>query len=85
MSDLHVFKCDVGGVIDWVVAASADDAAAVMTEHSGESWGEDKPAWLQLPDTEEIRITIEGEGKVTRACAEWARETGRGLLASTEF
>jgi hypothetical protein len=86
MSDLHVFKCDAGGIIDWVVAASADDATAVMAEQSGGDWDEAiKPAWLQLPDDEEMRITVEDEGKVAKTCAEWARENGRGFLASTEY
>lgn len=85
MSDLRVFK---NTNIDWVIAASPDDADAVVREHTGDLYDDDSLAaqpWVPMGDEEKLSIMIEDEGKVAKSCGEWVRAHGRGFLASTEW
>ena len=84
MSNLHVFKHDQDGVKNWIVAASVEDATALLVSHGWDDEAVDPDVWERLPDEQELSIAIEDEGKIAKPCAEWARENGRGFLASTE-
>lgn len=77
--DLHVFSDDA----EWYVAADRVDAASAWRKFTG-STVLYAPDFEQLPDDKPLTITIEDEGKATKTCGEWARENGRGFLASTE-
>lgn len=80
---MRVYKID-DGERHWVVAASTEDALAVM----GETY--DDPI-------EDVEIVVEPgdkllsindddgpvDSKTTKPCAQWALENGRGLLCST--
>ena len=74
---------------NWVVAASAADAAVVYLEVTGSDPDEAGP-WTRLPDDEPLCIEIEppeafepdstGENLVTKTAKEWAACMGRGYL-----
>lgn len=87
MGELHVFKNDV---IDWVIAASAEDATRVWEEHNGASWadvtGDDEaPEWVQEPDDKVLWVRDDEGGRNEKSCEAWAAELGRSFLASTEY
>lgn len=80
MSELHVFR---NQVIDWVIAASPEDADAVCVDYYDDP-PDDPGAWIQLPDDRVLWI-IEDGVRVEKTCAEWVAQKGRGFIASTEF
>lgn len=90
---LKVFRVRLGGAVEWYVAESPDDVRAIVTDSYGDEFddefssGEASPE--AMPEGRELRISTEGYGSdagcVTRTCAEWAAENGRGKLASTEY
>ena len=88
---LHVYKSEC----DWVVAESLEDAYAVNIEHCGitrEDMAANDDGFGQLADDSKLTIA-ENENddggrtgeKVSKTCAEWAAEFGRGHLCSTEY
>ena len=84
MSELQVFRMVMGP--DTVVAASPEDAWIVWAEHLGEhpDGYQDSYKWEALAP--EAPLTIrDDDGRVTKTCAEWTRENGRGFLCSTEW
>jgi hypothetical protein len=86
MSDLHCFTDDV----DTYVATSTGDAMALQREQHGMREGDQDPeAWEQIEDSEPLTIIPDPydaiEVKVTKTCAEWIAERGRGFLCSTEW
>lgn len=88
MSKLHVFEIDGGG-IDWVVAESEDEAIRLLAREVGCPAHEYENAKCkQLPDDKVFTIMKDPYNDctgVTKTCAEWATENGKGFLASTEF
>jgi hypothetical protein len=85
---LHVFE----GECDWIVARDLDDAWAVALEQWGgvmSDYGE-RDDFAQLPNDQPLSIWDGEDGpgtgtKVTKTCAEWIAEHGRGWLCGTEF
>lgn len=84
-------KCFSDGT-DTVVAESEQDAYAVWKETIGASYHDEAAEGerlLELPDDKVLTITNdeapEGEEKVSMTCAQWAEQTGRDFLCSTEF
>lgn len=89
MEELHVYKSDDA----WVVAKSPEEAARLWGKCIG-----DDPRYYpelkfeQLPDDSELTLLEdefdeEGEAspvQVTKTCAEWAKENGRGVLSWRE-
>jgi hypothetical protein len=42
--------------------------------------------WTQLPDDKVMKIHDDPDDEpITKTCAQWARENGRGFLCSTEW
>jgi hypothetical protein len=76
MGDLHVWHNDC----DWVVAESAEDAAAVYYETT---MSETPEEWEQWPDSRLLVIT--DKIREEKTCAEWVKSNGRGFLCSTEY
>ena len=88
MSELQVFHDGY----DWVIAASAEDAAALLTE----SRGDDPPILAaeftaMAPDAK-LGVLCNERGKpddhgigVTKTCAEWVEQEGRGILCSRDY
>ena len=90
MSELHVFSDDV----EWYIAASAVDAMAAQRELTGmRESNQDPETWEQVPDERSLAIHMDDHGNaaeadapvVTKTCAEWIAEQGRGFLCSTEY
>ncbi len=92
VDDLHVFGDDC----EWVVAASLEDAKAVLTEMGATLDDDFDETWAQEDD--EMGHTIwcdsgghpaephaAGNAPVTLTCAEWAKRCGRGYLCTTEY
>ncbi len=85
--ELHVYR---NKIVEWVVAASPEDAAKVLLHHHD---GSADPEELDLkfaqePDDKLLRIVeYDGPGgdNQTLSCKEWASINGRGFLCSTEF
>lgn len=81
MSDLRVYFNDV----EWVVAASPEDAERALEEHYGPMYDPSTPSeWEECkPDTE---FTFHGgDDDVVKTFAQWAKDNGRGFLATTEY
>ncbi len=90
MEQLHVFSDDV----DWYIARSVQDAMALQRNHGGMREVDQEPeTWLQAPDDGPLSIHMDDTGNasdgnaplVTKTCAEWIAEKGRGFLCSTEY
>ncbi len=96
MDELHVF--DIGD--DWVVARDLDDAWAVWLEFLGataaDDYSDQREELTQISDTRELTIWVGDSGKpdephgegctlATMLAAEWARQQGRGFLASSNY
>lgn len=83
---LHVFV--IGP--DTFIARDADDAWALLEEHTGlkrgdDDVGDDEP--IRVPDEKVMKIMIE-EGSpeaITLTAGEWCAREGRGFLCSTEY
>jgi hypothetical protein len=88
---LHVFRSDV----EWIVGADLEDALTAYERgmigapmHPDER---DPEGWRQLPDEEPLTIIDdmslprEQWTRTTKSCSEWAYESGRGFLCSTEW
>ena len=87
MGDLKVWA---NGVIDWVVAESAEDARAVANEHTGGPGDDDDeiPAgdeWEAEPDDKVLSIHGDEGGTEEKTCAVWVAQNGRCFLCSTEY
>lgn len=81
MSELHVFynDCDV------VIAASPEDAGAVLAEIGCTLDNPEDYPFVQWPDDKVFTVRDEhGEVEGRKTCAEWAAGNGRGYLACTE-
>jgi hypothetical protein len=72
---MHVFTDGEG----MVVAASEADARAVMRESGLRALCPDGEI-QQLSDDYRLTISDWDRGRITKRCAEWAAERGRGLL-----
>lgn len=80
---LHVYKNEN---IDWVIAASPEDANAVLVEMLGGDATDLAPSdWTLLPDHQQLTIRDECRGLERRTCAEWVAQEGRSFLGSTEY
>lgn len=72
----------------WVIAASPEDASAVLEEFLGE---DTEPEWVREPDGMEFTYVDNNwsdpaEGtRETHTMAEWARLRGRGYLACSDY
>jgi hypothetical protein len=87
MPELHVYA---NKIVDWVVAASPEDAIAVAREHAKSIGCADEEAdldgYVQEPDDKVLKIDWHYNGvKVAKTCVEWAAFNGRGFLCSTEY
>lgn len=90
MSDLKVWKGDE----DWIVAETPQEALELLAKHGGwssaEEWLEDhgvasaEEEFDALRDSHSLTIDCEDE-KVTKTCAEWCAENGKGYLAGTNW
>lgn len=87
--DLHVWH----NGYDWVVAKDEADARAVEHEMIGDPCTHDDTCdcegdgWDQVPDEAPLKIATGEDGAppiVTKTCAEWVKDEGRGFLCSTE-
>src|SRR3954468_13083839 len=86
MAELHVWHDGQ----DWAIAESADEAARMVGEMTGDDdiTGEDFEALA--PDVkisvlcEDGRPSDQGVG-VEKTCAEWIAQEGEGILCSTDF
>jgi hypothetical protein len=84
---LHVYADEY----NWIIAHSVDDAWAVALELWGGVMSDygDRDDFAPLPDDSPLPIwdsEIPGEGvQITKTCAEWIAERGRGWLCGTEF
>lgn len=83
---LHVYR----GETDSIVGESLEDAQRAYAEFIGSPVDSDEvleQGFEELPDDRALTLIIDDEGdtRVTKSCAEWARENGRGFLASTEW
>lgn len=78
---LHVWTNDGD---DFVIAASADDANAVMVEYGGSALDVDD--WTQMLDDRPFTADIDdGNGPVKKTCGEWAQERGRGYFCTLNY
>lgn len=88
-AQLHVYED--ADISNWVVAASVDDAVTVMLELWGGTVADYEPFdFTALADDAPLSIWDGEDGpgsgtKVTKTCAEWIAEQGRGWLAGTDF
>lgn len=85
--ELHIYTNEV---TDWIIAASEEDANAVLSEHYDlpleglreegleitAQWPDDKPLSIRDEHTDERK---------TQLPHEWASQEGRGLLCSNEY
>lgn len=73
---MHVYTDDE----EYVIAASSEDAAAVMQETCGPV---DVTDWLQMPDDRPFTVDLDdGNGPVKKTCGEWATR-GRGYFCTS--
>lgn len=90
MADLHVFTDDA----DKVVAASLEDAMAVLREYG--LTDPDPEGYEQMDDADTVEIWCDANGVPTepdsdgsallsKTCAEWAAARGRGFLCTSEY
>jgi hypothetical protein len=86
---LHVFFIEDA---DLVVAHSAEEAEHLWRESDRDEFtlaNYPAPTVKQWPDDKPFTINYEdapkGSEKQRRTCGEWARESGPGFLASTEW
>lgn len=78
---LHVYK---NGVIEWVVAASAEDAVAFYRGYY--KLIDDEEADLEFEQEPDGKVLeIQGDEPESGTCAELAAKHGRGLLCTTEW
>lgn len=73
---------------DFVIAASADDAEAILVEHQGVIDPDDRPedGWSVVPPERTFPINFDdGEGRIVHTVAEWIASEGRGFLASENY
>ena len=90
MADLHVFY---DGDTTWLVGRDVADAIDAYEKlHLGGPMDvDDREGWTQLPDDQPLPIIDDVERpraewtRTTKPCGEWAAETGRGFLCSTEW
>jgi len=75
---LHVWSADDGE--EFVIAETEEDALAVLVEAVGPV-SVDPIAWEQLPDDRPFTMREEDGSRVTKTCAEWCTEVGRGYFA----
>lgn len=83
MSDLRVYFNDV----EWVVAASPEDAERALEEHYGPMYDPtdaDLTAWEECNPYKSFTYHAD-HGDVVKTFAEWAFDNGRGFLATTEY
>lgn len=77
---LHIFTDDA----EYVIATDAADAKAAYRESGGEH-----PAEIdfeQMPDERQFTLYVgdgPAEGTITKTCAEWAAERGRGYFCAS--
>ena len=83
MEILHVYANDV---IDWIVASSPEEARTLAIEELGSGHYDIESEEYELCSDDEP-LTIRDEDKnerVTKTCAEWCADNGKGFLCSTE-
>jgi hypothetical protein len=80
---MHVFLIE-DGERHWVVAEDEVDARAVYREAMGPP--EAQQSITRMDATEVVKINDHDDGKlISKTCAEWIKQEGRGLLASSVF
>lgn len=77
MGTLHVYTDDE----EFVIAASPEDAVAVMREANGVA---DVANWQQMPDDKPFTYD-DGLNIAKKTCGEWARERGRGYFCTANY
>jgi hypothetical protein len=80
--DLHVYTNDD----EFVIAASPDDAKAVMIESGCFHESDEQPSWRQMSDAQPFTADLDtGDGPVKKTCGEWAKERGRGYFCAANY
>ncbi len=69
---------------EWVIARDPEDADLVYEETVGEKYrpNGEPVMWTMLPSDRVVKLDDEEEGLLSKTCAEWAKERGRGHLGS---
>lgn len=83
--ELRIYTSEV----DFVIAASEDEANAALCKMYGVDLGELLDTDLEVtgtwPDDKPLTVTDDDGRKVTKTGAGWIASEGRGVLCSTEF
>ena len=87
MAELQVFHDGS----DWVIAESAAEAAAIVTEQRGEPVA-GEAEFVALRSGEFVGVLCNEQGKpddygvgINKTCAEWIKQEGKGILCSKDF
>ena len=81
--DLHVWTNDE----EYVIAATPDDADAVMREVGHVMTDEEKGQFYRLPDDRPFTFCPDNDeaSVVKKTCAEWCAEKGRGYFCAVNY
>ena len=81
----HLYENEV---TDWYVAESLDEAVELAKKYQvdvGMDPDEMALEFTQTPDSRELSIVDDGGVKTKKTAAQWAAQSEKGFLCSTEF